>query len=53
MQTEVNSTSISVLALIFFSLVLIGRTRNLGGKISHPEVRNTHSQTLTSPDHHE
>ncbi len=39
-----------ILVLNFISLVLIGRTSNLGGKISHPEVRDTNSQVSTSQD---
>lgn len=30
----------SIALLLLFSLVTIGRTNNLGGKISHPEIRD-------------
>ncbi len=36
----------SVLVLNFISLVFIGRTSNLGGKISHPEVRGVTDQNV-------
>lgn len=34
----------SVLVLNFVSLVLVGRTSNLGGKISHPEIRDVNDR---------
>lgn len=37
-----------VLALNFVSLVLIGQTNNLGGKISHTEIRSEVSQLPTN-----
>lgn len=34
----------SIVSLNIFSLVVIGRTNNLGGKISHPEIRDSRDQ---------
>lgn len=38
----------SIVALNLFSLVVIGRTNNLGGRISHSEIRDTENQTSPS-----
>lgn len=39
---------IAILALNLITLISIGRTNNLGGRISHPEIRNT-NDTLPVP----
>lgn len=41
----------ALLALNLVALILIGRTSNLGGKISHPEIRDTNSSTAPHDDH--
>lgn len=42
---------ISILTLNLFSLVVIGRTNNLGGKISHPEIRDSRDKTSAIEAH--
>ncbi len=50
--TTTKMMLISTLILNFISLVLIGRTSNLGGKISHPEVRGTIDQNVILDNGH-
>jgi hypothetical protein len=45
-----NALVAIVILLNIVSLVLVGRTANLGGKISHPEIRSGGSTTGVTSD---